>query len=239
MGTTVTGQGSNVAARSVVERGDHLVDVGVVPCVLLTVLVQDLVSRPHHDGRSELHRPAARLLLAVAAGERTDPGRERTRIEERARPERSGSDDLGGVAVLVEEDGEWNTLVLDERRGVSLPAGPDGGDEGTCGEDLLVSIADLTGPLTAGQSAEVAQEQQDVGLLEPEVAEPVLGAVGIDENLVGELCSIERHGSPPWGRPMVRPLPVLAYLTLRRGRGLRRKLGPAGPTEGAYNRCDD
>jgi hypothetical protein len=87
-------------------------------------------------------------------------------------------------------------LVLDEGLGVVLAAGADRSDLSPGGEDILVSIANLTGPLTAGQSSKVAQEKQDLRLLHPEVTEPLFGPVRIDEDLIGKLAGVERHVSP-------------------------------------------
>jgi len=45
---------------------DDLIDVGVVTCVVLVVLVEDLVARPDHDGGAQLHGPSTGVLLAIA-----------------------------------------------------------------------------------------------------------------------------------------------------------------------------
>jgi len=165
----------------------------MVAGVVLTVLVQDVVARAHHDGGSELERSAPCVVLSMPAGERPEPGGELPRAEQRCRTERPGSDDLGGRPVLVEQDRERDPLVLDERLCVASTAGADGGDAGTRGGDLVVSISDLTGPLTARQSAEVAQEEQDLGTVAPEVAKAMLSSAGIDEHDIGKLGCVEWH----------------------------------------------
>lgn len=170
----------------------------MVACELLEVLVEDLIARAHHDGRSQLGRSTAGLPLAMTTGKGTEAGGELARLQQSRRSDRCGADDVGGGSVLIQQDGKRNVLVLDEGLGVAFAACADGGDAGSGGEDLVVSVADLTGPLAAGQSAEVAKEENDLGLLGPQVAEPVFSLVGIDEDLVGELGGIERHRASVW-----------------------------------------
>ena len=73
------------------------------------------------------------------------------------------------------------------RFGVLPAAGSDCGDRGAGGDDLVVSVADLTGPLTAGQSPEVPKEEHNLRLFRPEFTESLLGAVGIDEDQISEV----------------------------------------------------
>jgi hypothetical protein len=77
--------------------------------------------------------------------------------------------------------------------GVPTAASADGGDAGSGVDELLISIANLTGPLAARESAEVAQEEQHLGLVYPQVPEPLLGAVGVDESMGCEERHVERH----------------------------------------------
>ena len=84
-------------------------------------------------------------------------------------------------------------LIFDEGLGVAAAAGADGGNARSCGEDLVVSVADLTGPLAAGQSAEVAEKQDHLWLGRPPVAEAFLAAVGIDEYLIGQSLDVKLH----------------------------------------------
>ena len=170
----------------------------MVACVLLEVLVEDLVAGSHHDGRPQLGRSAAGLALAMTARERPEAGRELARLQQRGRSYGGGPDDVGGGAVLIQQDGERDSLVLDEGLGVPLATGADRRDTCTRGQDLFVSVADLTGPLAARQSAEVAEEEDDLGLFGPQVTEPVLTLIGVDQDLVGELGGIERHRASVW-----------------------------------------
>jgi len=152
-----------------------------------------------------LHGAAASILLAVPPHERSETSGDRIRPESCHCTNLSGSDDLGCLAVLVEQDRERHILVLDERRCVTLATRSDGGDPCTRCEDLVVSLADLTGPLAAGQSAKVAQEEKNLRLVLPTVTKAMLGTIGIDENLISELSNIEWHvdflGIPADGRP--------------------------------------
>ena len=168
---------------------------------VLEVGVQDLVARPHHDRGTQLHWASPGLLLPMSAGERSDSGGDGSWLDERRHAKGLRTDDLGGVAVLVEKHGEGDPFVVDERLGVSTASRSDGGDPGAGGKDLVVSVADLTGPLTACKSTEVAEEENNLRVFRPQVAESLLGPVGIDENLVGELGRVEGHGG---GAPGVR-----------------------------------
>jgi hypothetical protein len=40
----------------------------------------------------------------------------------------------------------------------------------------------------------VSKEEQNLRLFRPEVTESLLGALGIDEDQVGQLCRVEWHG---------------------------------------------
>jgi hypothetical protein len=130
----------------------------------------------------------------VTPRKRAVPGCNLPRLQQRRRSERPRSDDLSGAAVLIEEHRIRDLFILDERFGVLPAAGSDCGDRGTGGDDLVVSVADLTGPFTAGQSPEVSKEEQNLRLFRPEVTESLLGALGIDEDQVGQLCRVEWHG---------------------------------------------
>lgn len=165
----------------------------MVSGVVLAILVEDLVAGGHHDRRTELEGAATGILLSMTACKRPETCGDGPWSKDGRRPKRSRADDLSSEAILVEEDRKGHALVFDEGLGVPLPPRADGRDLGTGRKDLVISIADLTGPLAAGQSAEVAKEQQDVRLISPEIPEAVLGLIGIDQHEVGELGGVERH----------------------------------------------
>ena len=165
---------------------DHLIDVGVVSGEVLVVLVEDLVARGHHDRRTELEGAPTGVLLSMATSKRSESCGNGPESQDGRRPKRSRTDDLRGDAILVEENRKGHALVLDEGLGIPLATRADGRDLGTGRKDLVISIADLTGPLTTGQSTEVAEEQDDLWMLPPSIPEPVCRAFRIDQQVVGE-----------------------------------------------------
>jgi hypothetical protein len=165
----------------------------VVAGKILAIGIAHDVSRPDHDRPSELERACAGLALAVSGGERPDAGPELRRSHEGERPDPIGADDAGRSAVGVEEHHEGHPFLFDERRGVAPTSGADRRHAASGGEDLVVTIADLTDPLAAGQSAEVAEEQEHMGLLRPQVTQPVLDTRRIGQEQVSEAGDIARH----------------------------------------------
>ncbi len=145
---------------------------------LLEVGEEDLVPGPDDDGGTELERPAAGLVLAVSGGQRAGGSQSCGRLQSRQCGECAGAHDLRGLPVLVEKDGKGNLLVFDERLCIALASGPDRGHTGPGGEEVVVSAADLTGPLAAGESAEVAEKEEHVGGGLPEPAQAMGRAVG-------------------------------------------------------------
>jgi hypothetical protein len=89
--------------------------------------------------------------------------------------------DLSSLAVLVEQDREGYVLVFDEGGGVSSAAGAEGCDSCPGFQDLSIPLTDLTGPFPARQSAKVAQKEEHVTFIRPQVAEAVGRAVGIGQ----------------------------------------------------------
>lgn len=68
---------------------------------------------------------------------------------------------------MVEKNGEREFFILDECLGVPSTARAHR-DYWDCGVDeVLGSVANLTGPLAASQSAEMTQEEKDGGPLRP------------------------------------------------------------------------
>ena len=165
----------------------------MVPGVVLEVGVQQLVSGGDHQRCAQLGGTPPGLVLDVPGHERTGARLPLLWIEQRGGTERLRPDDVGGRAVFVEEDLEWNPLILDEGLGVALPAGTYGNDVCSRGEDLFVTISDLTGPLAAGQSTEVSEKQHHHSAFGPAVAESVFVSVRVDQGVTGEACDIEAH----------------------------------------------
>jgi hypothetical protein len=106
----------------------------------------------------------------------TVPSNERSRTRKPCvRPDKRGCtevvrlDDICSNAILVQKDIEWHGLVVDERLGVCGIAGAYGRYARSGGCDLLVSISNLTGSLTAGQSTEVPQKEEQVAIVGPQV----------------------------------------------------------------------
>ena len=148
---------------------------------VLEVRIQQFVARSDHEGGAQLHRPTTRLLLAVSARGRPGTGDPCTGPHHRGHPDLLGAGDLRCSAVLIQQNGKRHPLILDECLGITLPARADGGDLDTCCDEVVVSVADLTGPLAAGQSAKVAEKEDHMGALLPQVAEAMRTAFGIDQ----------------------------------------------------------
>lgn len=160
---------------------------------VLKVFVQHGIAGSEDQGGAQLERSTSRLDLTVSLGKRPDTCGE-GRWLQRSQPHLVGSDNLGCGAILVEEHCERHTFIFDKRLGVTLSAGADGRDVGTSIEDFLITIADLTGPLTACQSAKVPKEQHDLIVCTPLVTEAMVGPIRVDEDMVGEGGGIKRHG---------------------------------------------
>ena len=165
----------------------------MVAGVILIVGIQQLVAGPDHQGRSQLERSPPGLLLPMAPGERLEAGADRGRREVSGEADRLRLDDLSGGSVLIQQHRKRELLVLDEGPGVAFPPGTYCGHDQIGIDEVLLPVADLTGPLATGQSAEVTQEQQHGRSLLPQIAQPVRLTVGIDQAGVGESRHIERH----------------------------------------------
>lgn len=162
---------------------------------VLVVGVEQIVAWADDEGGSELERAASRLLLDVPSGQRARRSHHGPRLDHVRQPELSGADDLGSGAVFVEQHLEGNPLVLDERQRVALAARADGRDARTCGEDLLMSVADLTGPLAARQSTEVPKEENHTRMLLPTIGQMLCAAMRVDERVTAERGHVEAHES--------------------------------------------
>jgi hypothetical protein len=176
------------------EHGDDLVEIGMVAGEVLVVLVKQEVAGGDDETRPKLLGSPPVLVLDVAGEKGPCPcpdlgGREQGHRLDRLRPY-----DLGRGSVFVEKDREWHLFILDEGLGVPLAAGADGDDPGSGYQNLFVSVADLTGPLAACDSAEMAKKQDQVGLVSPHIAEPARIPFGIDQCFCCQSINIERHG---------------------------------------------
>lgn len=178
------------------DGGEYLVEVGVVAGELLVIGVEQLVAGADDECGPELERAAPRLLLDVPSGQRARRSHHGPRPDHARQPELAGADDLGGGAIFVEQYLEGNPLVLDERQRVALASRADGGDARTCGQDLVIPVADLTGPLAARQSTEVPKEEDHPRILLPSVAQMLGAAMRVDERVTAERRHVEGHESP-------------------------------------------
>ncbi|HSR44354.1 MAG TPA: hypothetical protein VLT15_03870 [Acidimicrobiia bacterium] len=156
----------------------------MVAGVVFVVGVEELIPGADDERCAELKRPAARAPLTMSLGEaprRRCPGR---RGDDRSDSQLLRARYFGRGSLFVEQDTERNLFVFDESLGVAPTAGADGGDTRTGVENLVVSLTDLTGPLPTSQSAEVAEKQDHLGMLGPEVPETVLVTVWASEELI-------------------------------------------------------
>lgn len=131
---------------------------------LFEVFVAKLVARSDHQSRPELERPPPRVVLHVPPGQSPRSRCDLTRADERHLAQSAGADQFGGGAILIEKYLKGHRFIFDERLGVSASPGPDCSYVGASGEDLVVSLTDLTGPFPASQSAEVAEEEDNPGI---------------------------------------------------------------------------
>lgn len=133
------------------------------------------------------------VVLSLSRRQRPRSGHELSGTDQRQLAESAGADQLRRRSVFIEKHFERDRLVLDERLCIAASAGTDRGDVRTGVEDLLISLTDLTGPFTTGQSAEVAEKEDDPGISRPAVAEPLLGPLRIDKVHCTERGDIKRH----------------------------------------------
>jgi hypothetical protein len=105
--------------------------------------------------------------------------------------------DFVGLAMFVDEQGEADFGFLLEDAGVVGIAQADGREGGTFFAEGLLVFAQLRDVLAAKDSAVVAKEDEDSGIVFPEGAETDLLAEGVGENDVGELLAKGyRHDAP-------------------------------------------
>ncbi len=165
----------------------------MISSVILEILIQQFVAWRDHQSGTQLLPTAAGVALPVPSCSSPKTSPDLGRLHEIESAQRIGADRTGRRAVFVQQHIERDSLIFDEGLGVPLPTSTDGNDACARRQELVVSIADLTGPLAACQSAEMAKKQHHLGILFPSVAEPLFGFVGADQHLVGELGYIEWH----------------------------------------------
>lgn len=147
----------------------------------LLVEVQEFVAWADHERGPELHGAVTGLVLAIPLDERPASGQERVGTDERCRLEAVHLDDLCRFALFVDQDGEWHPFVFYEGLCVPFPSGSNSGHTDTGHQKIVVPVADLTGPFPAGQSAEVAQEEEDMALIGPQITKAVWCALGVEQ----------------------------------------------------------
>lgn len=152
--------------------------------VVLEVGIQQFVARPDHQGGTQLEGSATALVLAMSGRQAASPGRQGGRLGDGNQSEPSGSDEFGSQPIFVEEHVEGYPLIFNERLGITLATGSNGDHGRPCRGDLFISVADLTGPLAAGQSAKVPEEQDHGRRFRPPVTEAMLDPLGVDQHVI-------------------------------------------------------
>jgi len=134
------------------------------------------------EGAAELEGIAAEFVLVMAGGTGAFAAYEIVAAEEM---EEVGGFEIGdsvGLAALVDEEGEVDFGFLLEEAGVVGVAEADGGEGGAFFAEGLLVFAQLRDVLAAEDSAVVAKENQDGGIVFPERAEPDLLAESVGED---------------------------------------------------------
>ena len=165
----------------------------MIPGEVLEVLVQKLVARSDHQGRPELHGAPSYVALPVPFQCGASAGDDLPRPHQRAHGEGVRTHQACSLSIFIEKHFEGNRLVLDEGFGVATTASPDSRHVGAGVENLLISLADLTGPFPAGESTEVTQEENHPRILLPPIPQSVLDPLRIDQPLISEGRDIKRH----------------------------------------------
>lgn len=153
------------------QNGQHLIDVGVIPCVVLEICVTQVVSRADHERSPELHWPASRPMLPLARSQRFEGGFVGPQLEKSRCRQVLGADDGRCRAILIEQDPERNVLIVDECAGVASSACADGSHSGTLLGDLCIPVAHLRHPFPARQSTEMTKHEEDGGVRFPQIGE--------------------------------------------------------------------
>ena len=138
------------------ERREHLFERGVVGAVVVEVLVPDLRAGTDDERGPELGDAPAGFVNAVPGGTRALCACPAASVREQPEePDAANRRRPGGSGVVVDEHGERDVLVGDERGRVAHTPGSDGHDLAAPAPDLVVAAPQLRGVLAAEQSAEV------------------------------------------------------------------------------------
>jgi hypothetical protein len=152
---------------------EYVVERGVVGAVVVDVLVADLFAGTDDERRPELGDPPSHLVDPVPGSARPLGSLPAATVREQPEePDAPNGRCPGGAGVVVDQHGERDALVGDERGRVAHIARADSHDLGPPALDVVVDAPQLRGVLTAEESTEVAEEDQDHGPVRPEVAEP-------------------------------------------------------------------
>ena len=181
---------------------------------LFEVLVEKLVAGSDDEGCPELEGPPPGVVLHVSLDQSSRPGGELAGADQSDFAQGARPNQLGSSAVLVQKHLKRHGFIFYEGLGISPSPGTDCSHVRPGAEDLVVSLTDLTGPFPAGQSAEVAEEENNSGIGCPTVSEAVLVTFGIHEHHFGQGCYIEWHQvilGLPTGALEVRAGPPLAH----------------------------
>jgi hypothetical protein len=157
----------------------------VVASERLPVDVEELIPRSHDHRGAQLGRPAASVVLSVSRGKRSCTGEKGIGPDQRYCSEAVRLDDVGCFTLLVEKYGKGHHLIFDKRLGVPPATRTDGRDTRAGCFEVFVSIADLTGPFSTGQSAEMPQKQKNMWFLGPKISKAVRRALRIGQ---GKIC---------------------------------------------------
>jgi hypothetical protein len=141
------------------------------------------------EGAAKLEGIAAQFVLAVAGGAGTPAAIEIVAAEEMENVGGFEVGDFVGLAMLVDEEGEVDAGFLLKEAGVMGITQADGGEGGVFLAEGLLVFAQLRDVLAAKDSAVVAKEDEDGGIVLPERAEADCFAEGVGENDVGELLA--------------------------------------------------
>jgi predicted HD phosphohydrolase len=140
--------------------------------VVVEVLVVHLIAGTDDERRPELGDASARLVDPMPGGACPLGARPAPSVREQPEePDASNRRRLGGAGVVVHQHRERDILVGDERGCVTHRARADGDDLGAPPLDLVVAAPQLRGVLTAQQSPEMPQEDEDHRPFGPEIAQ--------------------------------------------------------------------